>query len=226
MWTPDGKKIVYTSTSGMGVYYKAADGTGERELLFNQPMLAGSWTSNGNVLACTAAMHDIDVYLVAINGDRKPKPYLNSEHGECCPSFSPDGRFMAYNSSETGRAEIFVRSYSDKNGGKWQISTEGGFMPIWSRDGREIFFTKVTKMYVVDVTTEPVFKASAPRLLIEGPYDFRTVADLNYDISPDGQKIVAVEKSGISELKQINIILNWDDEVRRRTSQQPEKSNQ
>ena len=124
--------------------------------------------------------------------------------------FSPDGRWLAYVSNESGRFEVYVQAYPGP-GGKWPISIEGGNEPLWSRDGRELFYREGNRMMAVAVRTVPTFTTEKPRLLFEGSYVLRpNVA--NYDVSLDGQRFLMIKEEGQAP---INVILNWFEELER-----------
>jgi serine/threonine-protein kinase len=133
------------------------------------------------------------------------------------PRFSPDGRWLAYVSNESGRYEIYVQPYPGP-GGKWQISTEGGTEPAWNYNGRELFYRCGNKMMAADIATQPSFAAGKPRMLFEGPYERSPATSPNYDVSPDGQRFLMLKsaETGESAPTQINVVLNWFEELKRR----------
>ena len=147
----------------------------------------------------------------------KPRPFLYTPFTEAAPKFSPDGRWLAYASNESGRFEIYVQPYPGP-GGKWPISNEGGMEPVWNPNGRELFYRSDNKMMVVDVETKSGFSASKPRLLFDaGPY-LRTSATFpNYDVARDGRFLMLKrsEQQG-QAATQINIVLNWFEELKQR----------
>ena len=152
-----------------------------------------------------------------LEGERKPSPFLQTPFSEAEPKFSPDGRWLAYVSDESGRREVYVQPFPGP-GGKWQISTEGGTEPVWAGNG-ELFYRNESgdKMMVVDITTEPTFRAGNPRLLFEGFYQGGIGGNRAfYDVTPDGQRFLMV-KAGEQETEamQINVVLNWFEELKR-----------
>ena len=148
---------------------------------------------------------------------RKAQPFLRTRFDEAGPRFSPDGRWLAYISNESGRYEIYVQPYPGP-GGKWQISTEGGNEPVWNPNGRELFYRSGNKMMVVDITTQPGFAAGTPRKLFEGLYDPAPYPLANYDVSRDGQRFLMIKPSESAEAAptQINVVLNWFEELKQK----------
>jgi Tol biopolymer transport system component len=154
----------------------------------------------------------------ALNIAKQMAEALEAAHGftEGAAQFSPDGRWLAYVSDESGRPETYVQPYPGP-GGKWLISTEGGTEPIWNRNGRELFYRNGNKMMAVDVAAQPVFSAGTPRTLFERQYSLTPFPQTGarYDVSPDGQRFL-MEKQSEQVLTQINVVLNWFEELRRR----------
>ncbi len=151
----------------------------------------------------------------------EPTPFLRTPFGEEWPAFSPDGRWLAYMSDESGRPEVYVRPFPGP-GGKWQISTTGGEMPTWSENGGELFYrTADSRIMVVTYLIEgDSFRAGRPRLWSEGQFTDRGVAR-NFDLHPDGKRFAvlkATEESEQTRLTQVIFVLNWFDEVRRRVA--------
>src|ERR1019366_3082333 len=110
-----------------------------------------------------------DIWVLSLKGERKIVPFLQTPANEEAPTFSPDGRWLTYQSSESGRLEVYVRPYPGP-GEKLQISSEGGYEPVWARNGREIFYRNGNKMMAAAVKTNPIFVAAKSELLFEGQY--------------------------------------------------------
>ena len=148
--------------------------------------------------------------------DRKTQPFLRTPFVEGAPEFSPDGRWLAYVSDESGRFEIYVQPYPGP-GGKWQISTDGGAEPVWNRNGRELFFRSGTKMMAVDITTQPAFAAGTPKMLFDRQFVSTPVPQTfrYFDVSSDGQRFLMV-KQGEQAPTQISVVLNWIEDLKRR----------
>ena len=219
IWTPDGKRITFHSTrfGTRNMFWKAADGTGAAEqlLVSEIPQSQSSWSPDGKLLAFTEVnpTTDSDLWVLPFEGERNPEPFLVT-FSETGAVFSPDGHWVAYRSTESGRREIYVQPYPP-TGGKWQISTEGGEEAVWASSGRELFYRNGDKMMAVDITTEPTFTHGTPQLLFERQFVRYGPRPL-YDVTPDGQRFLMI-KEGEQELRviQMNVILNWFEELKR-----------
>ncbi len=158
-----------------------------------------------------------DIWILPLEGERKPQSILQTQFNELAPVFSPDGRWLGYVSDESGRNEIYVRSFPKVEEGKWQISTDGGVEPRWAANGPELFYRTGSgdQMMAVDITTGPTFRAGSPRLLFEGSYESGVVGTALYDVTPDGQRFVMVQAQQGAAQAQINFTLNWFEELKR-----------
>ena len=221
-----GNSIVFEShrNGKWGIYQKLSNGTGPEELLFESdpvkvPM---SWSPAANTVLFEVAdpKNNGDIWALPLTGDRKPFPLLQTQFGETHPQISPDGKWFAYNSNETGRVEIYVQSFPPGRG-KWQISINGGVFSRWRPDGKELFYmTNVSygKIAAVSVqATGSTFEFSAPRLLfdsgylnvVQGPGGYNT-----FDVSADGQRFLiprpdATNVAAALANTPINVVLNW-----------------
>jgi serine/threonine protein kinase len=229
LWTPDGKRIAFSSDNpegtGTGISWKAADGTGAEERLCSAQNLMGlvpsSWSRDGKTLIVDEVTKENMYFIDALplEGDRKLKTLLKEKYQEVDPEVSPDGRWLAYGSLETGREEIYVRPFPDVNNGKWQISTGGGGAPKWSPDGRELFYgTGADSAMVVAVQTQPTFKPGKAEPLFRGVGPYVTPY---WDISHDGKRFLSIkepqpEPSAGSSPRKINVVLNWLEELKQR----------
>jgi eukaryotic-like serine/threonine-protein kinase len=148
---------------------------------------------------------------------RKAQPFPQTAFTESVPQFSPDARWLAYISNESGRYEIYVQPYPGP-GGKWQISTEGGTEPLWNPNGRELFYRSGNRMMAVDIATQPGFAAGKPRMLFEGPYMPTPGTTPNYEVSRDGQRFLMLKPSEQAQAAptQINVVLNWFEELKQK----------
>ena len=217
VWTPDGTRVTFSSIRDgpQDLYWKPADGSGQAELLLNMNsqnnLVPTSWSPDGESLAFYDTSGARDIWTLPREGDAST--FVATAFNERSPMFSPDGRWLAYVSDESGRDEIYVKPYPGP-GGKWPISTEGGTEPQWSADGRELFYRLGDKMMVVGVQSEPAFSSGRPQLVFEGPYLTDLFATSNYDISPDGQRFLMIKEEE-GQQDQINVVLNWTEELKR-----------
>ncbi len=143
------------------------------------------------------------------DGERQPRPFRQTQFGGIGPAFSPDGRWLAYATSESGRHEVFVQPFPGP-GGKIPISTEGGNDIVWARSGRELFYRNGDKMMAVDSTTEPEFMAGNPRLIFERPHVLSTFGP-QYDVTADGQRFLMIQAG--EQARSLNVVLNWHQEL-------------
>jgi Tol biopolymer transport system component len=229
IWTPDGKRIVYAyyRTGENGVCWKAADGTGVVEKLGSVPgrvLMPWSFSSDGKTLAMTEMVGGLyDIGVLSMEGDRARKLLLHQEkYAEVGPQISPDGRWIAYQSNESGRYEVYVRPFPEVDKGKWQVSTSGGSNPLWSPDGRELFFLSGgNSAMAIAVETKPVFNPGTPRTLFHT--NFVSGTGMQWDISPDGKRFLMMKSPASGEVPtaaaprpKINIVVNWFEELKQR----------
>ena len=206
IWSPDGSRIAYGSLRNgkWGVYERPANNSGtEKQLLApgdipQQPM---SWSPDGNsiVYQVIDPKTQQDLWMLPVSGNGKPSPLVHTPFTESHGQISPDGKWFAYYSSETGRNEIYVQPFPT-GPGKWQISTNGGIFPRWRRDGRELFYTsQVTggKIVAVDIReTGATLEIGAPKDLFDSPYVNLTHNTggasfyHTFAVSPDGQRFL------------------------------------
>jgi serine/threonine-protein kinase len=235
IWTPDGQRITYArfEKAGSGdVYWTRADGTGSQLRLTetNSRVFPSSWHPSGKLLAMdqvsSASGSTYNTSTVAIEGDEKQgwkpdeiKPFLTNSITEWESSFSPDGRWLAYDSNENGDFEIYVRPFPGP-GGKWQISTGGGRYPKFSRTTKELFYrTPDSKIMVAPYTvTGDSFAAGKPQLWSPGQFTER-LGSVNFDIHPDGKRFVVLKTPPSKEASapsKLSFVFNFFDELRRK----------
>ncbi len=225
VWSPDGKRIAFNSTraGAANLYLTATDGSGtvERLTTSDYSQYPGSWSPDGKFLAFTEEAHPHtgdDIWLLPMQGDRRPQPLLQTPFNEWQPRFSPDGRWLAYTSNESGSAEVYVQPFPSP-GAKWKISTDGGTEPLWGPTGRELFYRNGDKMMAVSLETKPAFAVSNPRLLFDAPYAHISSDIPNYDVAPDGRLLMVRENQQKATVTQLNVVLNWFEQLKQRAGE-------
>ncbi len=220
IWTRDGKKVTFVSCKDgqCRILQKPYDASGSEDVLTTSQYGIGadSWSPNGKVLAYTEWNPNTsgDIFVLQLDGDRKPQPFLRTQFTEWGPAFSPDGHWIAYTSDESGRYEVYVRPFPD-TGGKWQISTEGGEEPVWAHDGKEIFYRNGEKWMAASVRIGSAFSAETPHLLFESY--FINVPGLSHDVVPDGARQMMIQPNAQdNNPRQLNVVVNWLEELKRR----------
>jgi serine/threonine-protein kinase len=222
LWTPDGKRIAFNfgSEGKSAVYCKAADGTGTDEKLSPDQLnpIPWSWSRDGKTLLLSGpdTVADGKDYIEALSmeGNRELRTLLKEKYNEAGPKISPNGRWMAYMSAESGKTEVYVRPFPEVNNGRWQISTSGGDYPLWAPNGRELFYRNGDTVMAVAVETEPTFKPGKAEVLFQGKYG-------DWDISPDGKRFMMLKQAAqtvkpAESLRKINIVVNWFEELKQR----------
>lgn len=209
IWSPDGKQLVFQSDRNgpFDLFLKQANGSGGDTLLYSsrtewkEPY---SWSPDGRTIAFLTIENQTngDILLASTDGKGKATPYLNTPAAEWYPDISPDGRWLAYSSNESGRIEIYVQSFPSP-GEKYQVTTTGGTAPRWTQGGRELIYT----------TAEPAI-ASVPVTLGEGlefgtPQTLFSLPGNEYDVSPDGQHVLALMPVDSAAAQWPTVVLNW-----------------
>ncbi|MBI2681954.1 MAG: serine/threonine-protein kinase [Acidobacteriales bacterium] len=217
-WTPDGKRIAFGTRAGK-IFWKSADGTGEREELSRSefPRYPGSFSPDGKRLAFVEIhpSRQRDIWLMPLEGDRKAQAFQTTDADEWGPKFSPNGRWLAYVSNESGRDEIYVRPIGSP-GGRKRVSTEGGSWPAWARSGRELFFLKGDRLVAVtlDADSNP---AGGERVVLDAPrsggLQFQADSPF-YDVMPDGEHFVVLLSPQYPSPTHYNVVLNWFEELK------------
>jgi len=218
VWTPDGSRVTFTSTHSAepwSLFSVPSDGSGRPEpLVHTERASPRSWSPDGRHLAFVISPPH-DIWILTREGGSAPRPLLATPFREDFPRFSPDGRWLAYVSDESGRDEVYVRPFPGP-GGKWQVSTEGGTEPLWARNGRELFYRSARGagsrgVMAVRVQSGPSFVASKSEFLFEDRYVGGT-----YDVAPDGQQFVMIEDlTRERSPRQLTVVLNWLEGLKR-----------
>jgi serine/threonine-protein kinase len=223
-WSPDGTRLAVRSNregAPGSIFWQMADGSGGQERLSTSTQVSDtpmSFSPDGRLIAFfrTDPKTQRDIWIASVK-DHTRTLFLGTPATEGAPRFSPDGKWIAYVSDESGRPEIYVQPYP-RGGGKWQISTDGGVEPAWNANGRELFYRTANKMMAVQITTQPTFAAGRPTMLFEGDYLASPfpATGVTYDVTPDGRRFLMIKDAPTEQATQINVVVNWFDELKRR----------
>jgi eukaryotic-like serine/threonine-protein kinase len=228
-WSPDGTRIAFRSNregAPGSIFWQMADGSGSPERLSTSTQVSDtpmSFSPDGRFIAFfrTDPKTQRDIWIASVK-DHTRTLFLGTSATEGAPRFSPDGKWIAYVSDESGRPEIYVQPYP-RLGGKWQISTDGGIEPLWNPNGRELFYRSANKMMAVQIATQPTFAAGRPTMLFAGDYLASPfpATGVTYDVTPDGRRFLMVKDAPKAEPTQINGVVNWFEELKRRVPLKP-----
>ena len=230
LWTPDGHRLIFNTSSQTGnsvsannLFWAAADNSGGIEPLTDSraAQFPSSISPDGEMVVFGQQAENgsgRDLYAVSLTTDYPVKMLQGTAHNESKGAISPDGRWLAYDFSISGQSEIYVRSFPDDSGPGRVVSSGGGSSPLWSRDGRELFYESENKLMVLSVQTEPTFDIGRPQVLIDGPYFFGG-SIRPYDISLDDQRFLmmkpTVSEGDEADSSQFHAIVNWFEELKR-----------
>jgi hypothetical protein len=212
VWSPSGSHIAFMShrTGDFNIYQKATSGTAQDEVLDKdtRSKSPNDWSSDGRYIIEERRgdpKTGSDIWVLPLFGDRKPFPYLQADFNERTAKLSRDGHWLAYASDEGKRYEIYVQTFPTP-GGKRQISTNGGSFPVWSRDGKELFFIGPDgKIMAADVKSGSKFEANEPKPL----FDTHLIGFASFDVSKDGRFLLptVIEQTGTLSM---TVVANWD----------------
>ncbi len=224
IWTPDGASIAFGSAreSAGSIYLKPADGSGEAVRLTESesPQAPISWSPDGEVLVYSelGGSQGWNIYTLEPGAGEEPQPFVQTDFDEWGGWFSPDGRWVAYISMESGSPEIYVRPFPGP-GGKWQVSKGGGLGPRWSRDGTEIFYRNVNEDRAMVVAVDAgiaAFRSGTPQELFADP--FFSGAGGDWDVGLDGQRFLMLEEHGEEgaglDRTHVILVLDWFEQLR------------
>jgi Tol biopolymer transport system component len=215
VWSPDGSRIVFGSNrdGAYGLYQKSSSGAGSEEAISkpSERKYPTDWSLDGRFILYTQLSPDTlwDLWVIPLFGDRQPIPFLQTKFNETSGVFSPDGKWIAYESDDSGSSQVWVQSFPA--GSKWQVSSEGGSLPRFRRDGKELFYLAANgKLMAVEVKANPSgLEFSAPKPL----FDAHSTA--RYAVTGDGQRFLMSTPVEESTTAPITVILNWTAEAKR-----------
>jgi dipeptidyl aminopeptidase/acylaminoacyl peptidase len=220
IWSPDGRRIAYTSRGKAAgdLYVKDASGTREAEplLVDKEEKYISDWSPDGKYILYTSrdgGAAGWNIMALPTGGDRKPFPVVKTQFAELWATFSPDGKYIAYQSNESGRAEIYVHEFPEARN-KWQVSTEGGSEPFWRHDGHELFYRQGSRVIGVPVDIGETFKAGNPVTLFQARFASATVR-ARIVPTPDGQRFMALGSLSRDAEQPASVVLNWVSALRR-----------
>jgi serine/threonine-protein kinase len=226
VWAPSGRDLLYSSNRNgrFALWQKRADGSGSAELLVEDELdvVEGLWSPDGTWLVYSTlelAQFDQDIYGIRPGVDSAPRPLVLTEFQESGPTISPNGRWLAYRSNESGRDEVYVRPFPNTEDGRWQVSRAGGAEPLWSHSGQELFYVDGTgSLVAVTVVVDPGFSTGQETTLFDGSNPRWTDNSYRYyDVTADDQRFVLVRTAGLAggtSQSHVVIIDNWFTELR------------
>jgi Tol biopolymer transport system component len=222
LWAPDGKRIAYWSDApgASGITVKQLTGSGETERIAptTEEATLKDWSRDGSTI-----FYDVtggsgtDIWTLPLTGDRKPRPFLNNpSFSEYDARLSPDGRYLAYVSDESGRDEVYVQTYPDRSE-KWQVSAHGGNDPRWNAGGHEMYYLSPDQqMMAVPVRTVPKFDLGTPQSLFTARVLFPGLQRSHYAVTADGQTFILFTPTANRTLPTTTVVVNWAAELGRR----------
>ena len=230
VWTPDGRRITFSSSLGAtrpSLYWVDPEGGTEPEILSREGevQFPSSWSPGGVLAYAEIGLvnreTDFDIWLLSGGGPWKRECLIRTPFKDDQPMFSPDGRALAWVSTETGRSQVYIRPYPGT--GHTMVSSDGGTEPVWAQTSAELFYRNGRRYYSVPISTKGTLKVGEPSLMFEG--DFMTGSITpgipSYDVAPDGQRfIVVTSPTDVGSPARLDVVINWTEELKRRAPRQ------
>jgi serine/threonine protein kinase len=220
VWSPDGDYLTWSSYKDQRfvLVRKLASGAGQEETLLetDRPIFPTDWSRDGKFILYSRNEQKTasDIWLLPLEGERKPFAFFQSPRDDRDASFSPDGHWIAYRSGESGTSEIYVQTFP-ASGGKWQVSNKGGLNPKWRADGKELFFmTPDGKLMAVEIKAGSTFEPGVPKLLVD-VITARTTATAAYDVAADGGRFLFVSGRADASPSSLAVVLNWTADLKK-----------
>ena len=216
VWSPDGRQIAFNSIRRGRVFYrKSSSGGGREEEIFHSEKVIypTDWSPDGRFILYQAVdpTTNLELWVLPVGGDRKPVPFIKTTFGVSQGQFSPDGRWVAYSSNESGNWEVYVAPFPGP-GDNWKVSSAGGFEPRWRQDGKELFYIAPDgKLMAVAMRGQSTFDAGPPMPLFQTHRreHISTVDLFSYDVSSDGQRFLVNTDVGEGDSPPLTVVLNW-----------------
>ena len=219
VWSADGRRVYFTSAVNgpFDIFVKDVDSSAAEQPFitfengqFGAVFLAASPDGKYLAYATLEPTKKLSIYAVALAGDRKPQPFLQSSANNLAPAFSPDGHWLAYESDQSGRSEIYITAFPE-HGAQYQVSTNGGERPVWSRDGKQIFYRSNLELFAVAVKTQGrTLELGTPSELFE--VAVRNLGGRWYDVSPDGRFVMNTAPPS-AQVQSFELVVNWPAEM-------------
>ena len=222
-WTPDGTRVLYSSSRSQAnsLWWQPADGSGPAELVYQGPdaIREGVFMPDGRSIVFRTDTPDSnrDIYRLPLDGERTPVPILTNSDDDKHPRISPDGRLLAYTSNESGREEVYLRALAGPSP-RIRVSTGGGGEPLWSPDGKQMYYRAGAALMGATIVTSPALGVVARDTLFEGRFTTDPWHP-NYDVAPDGKHFVMLRP--VEENRDLVVVTNWIQELRRRVGAAP-----
>jgi serine/threonine protein kinase/Tol biopolymer transport system component len=226
VWSPDNARVAFLAVrpGQSGVRVKPAAGTAKDEPLLTiadtvNPPIPNDWSPDGRFIAYEMLNHDVgnraDVWILPLTGDKKPFPFVEGPGAQTNPAFSPDGRWIAYSSDESGSDQVYVQPFP-ATGGRFQVSKIAGTQPLWRADGKELFFLAAGTIMAAAIDTTREFEAGEPQTLFAGiaagssaTASVAIVGRRQYAVTRDGKRFLMITPEGTSVDATLTVVVNW-----------------